>query len=1822
MRTPLLFLFLCIAQQGWTQLQANFSSNLQEVCVPSLIQLSDNSVAGGTAIVQWQWTNNGVAFSNLPNPALFLNAAGSYDICLQVMDAAGNRDTLCQSNYLTAFNGPTVFYSLLPTSGCSPLTVDFTNTTQLGDAPIQQWRWDFGDGTLDTLQAAPTHLYTTVGNFDVTLVAIDTNGCSASLLQSNVVTVHPNVTAAIALSSYQAQCGLPATLGMTGVGNSAGLSYSWDLGDNNLAVGQNISHNYTSAGCFSPTLTVSNTWCSATATIPSCISISDAPTAAFTISDSIHCAVPFSVQFTNTSSNATNYTWDFGDSTYAGIPSPGHTYNSISATDTVTYLHGLIPVILTANNGGCVDRDTQYIRGSILQAGIIRGNLPCTPDTAYYAAAVFNRSSYVSPVSYQWTLDNVASITGSTASAFYADSGAYNISVIVTDDLGCQDTSAIVALVGFVPTIDSITTDTNYVCRITDIDFRAYGDSFVDYWFWAFDDNSTAVGQNVNHNFQDTGFIMGTVTASFRGCFDTMSLDTYYIYPPIAAFSIEDTCSSLFVRFKDESIGAHRWFWDFGDTTTTTDTSSLQNPSYTYSSTGIFRVKLTVYNDSSNCVDTFSSPVLLIDPFADFDIPDSVCTVAEITPTNNSGGGISYWRAPGATPFSSVLPQPLFTYKQAGIYTLTLSIVALGGCIDSLQKTIYVAGLDTNMLRVPLPSCRSTLINFTDSSQGILSPIVGWQWGNGGTNSTTSQVYAFPGIQAMPLQVTNDWGCTFDLVDSFPVGGLFANLATNRDVCLGNVATFTAITSSPANRNAFGPYTYIWDFGDGNRDTTTRVTVQHLYDSVGGYTICLDVVDSLGCVTTLCRPDWVSVQDPTSLFTADTFFSSCPPLEVDFSNLSASGTLWTWSFGDGSISSLENPSHVYSTAGFYDVILSVEAFPGCADIDTILQMIQITGPTGQFTSPPSTQCAPYNTTFTASGNNIAGYTWLFGNGDFQTHSGGLADTAFYTYNQPGRFVPTVVLDDGMGCQVSIEADTIEILPSPIASFQPSSLTCGVDSVQYILDTFSTAWDTLYWSFPQGQPNSSTQQQPWVRYDSSTNAQAQLIVVQGLCADTLSLNTLVRLQLPPQAAFDLVYVDSCAPTRVQFLDRSTILGQDSIQSWQWNLGNGQTAQQADTSLYYDSANRYQIQLIVSDVNNCQDTLVQNITLYAPPTISITAPPTLCEGDSITIQANSSAPVLWQSSAWLSDSTALTPLTRVDSQQRYVVVATNAFGCQATDSLLLSPLPYLQATVVDSSQLCLGDSLTLQANSNGWPVIWRSNAFLPCTNCPNPIVAPNQTSWFYVTIDSNSTCLLGDSILVNVHPLPTPSVVGDSSICAGDSLLLQAAGGLFYQWSPNVLDSTNAQIWVQPVVNTTYQLSVQDSVGCTASLRYPIQVRSTNFTPLPDLTICRGDSVFLSLINGTNPTWQGLALSCTTCPTPTATPSDSSWYQVQYLNVNNCPIMDSLQVQVIDTRSFQALAVDSICGGDSVQLQVQGANAPIDWSPAATLSSATSTQPWAFPTVNTWYKVSLVAGNCAVEDSVWVVVKAPTIIAANDVTYCMGDSAQLLATGNANTYTWIPAMGLSDNWVVNPWVQVTNNQIYQVIGSGDCNTDTALATVQVQALPSLEVDSILTVTIGQLITLEANSNAADILWSPSADLSCANCWQTEWTVDSAAVFYVRAIDAQGCAVNDSIVLRLQHACVPDLVYVPNAFSPDGDGQNDVLYAQTGSVQTLLGFHIYNRWGELVFETRDFARGWDGRYKGQDVAPDVFGYVLQFECPQSGQVILKKGNITILR
>jgi gliding motility-associated-like protein len=163
---------------------------------------------------------------------------------------------------------------------------------------------------------------------------------------------------------------------------------------------------------------------------------------------------------------------------------------------------------------------------------------------------------------------------------------------------------------------------------------------------------------------------------------------------------------------------------------------------------------------------------------------------------------------------------------------------------------------------------------------------------------------------------------------------------------------------------------------------------------------------------------------------------------------------------------------------------------------------------------------------------------------------------------------------------------------------------------------------------------------------------------------------------------------------------------------------------------------------------------------------------------------------------------------------------------------------------------------------------------------------------------------------------------------------------------------------------------------------------------------------------------------------------------------------------------------------------------------------------------------------------------------------------------------------------------------------------------------------TVRAGDLVQLLATQRVGyQYNWQSDANMSNTISSNPTTNPDQTSVYYITVTDAQGCSKEDSIIIYVDNTfCEDPFIFVPNAFSPDGDGHNDIIYVHGGNI-TRINFVIYNRWGEEVFSSNDQQKGWDGTYKGKNCPPDVYGYYMTCQC-LDGAELTKKGNITLLR
>jgi gliding motility-associated-like protein len=237
--------------------------------------------------------------------------------------------------------------------------------------------------------------------------------------------------------------------------------------------------------------------------------------------------------------------------------------------------------------------------------------------------------------------------------------------------------------------------------------------------------------------------------------------------------------------------------------------------------------------------------------------------------------------------------------------------------------------------------------------------------------------------------------------------------------------------------------------------------------------------------------------------------------------------------------------------------------------------------------------------------------------------------------------------------------------------------------------------------------------------------------------------------------------------------------------------------------------------------------------------------------------------------------------------------------------------------------------------------------------------------------------------------------------------------------------------------------------------------------------------------------------------------------------------------------------------------------------------------------------------------------PVASISGNNTICAGESTTLTASGGG-TYTWNTG---ATSAAINVSPATTTN--YSVIVSiGNC-ADTANYTVTVVPNPVATAQSNVTINLGDNTTLTATGGGT-YQWFPPNGLSCTNCPNPVASPNSTTTYCVYVTDAAGCTDSACVTVTVEINCKP--VYVPNAFSPNGDGENDVLYVY-GNCISEMKFVIYNRWGEKVYEGTNPKEGWDGYFRGKAENTAVFAYYLEYKLLTGGEGN-KKGNISLIR
>lgn len=1405
--------------------EIHFGSSNVTGCFPLATQFSDSSLAGSGTINKWQWDFGDGNLSGLQNPQHTYTEVGSFNVSLKATNSYGCSTSKTVHNYINIQTGVRSGFSNATSETCNaPATISFLNESS-GTGTLS-YLWNFGDGSSSEL-ASPSHTYISSGSYTVSLIVNNATGCSDTLVKPRLITIG-NTTADFGIPKLV--CAQTPVI-ITNTSNPAPAGASWDFGDGTFSDSINTIKVFAKAGNYTVKMITNNGACMDSVT--KTLTVLAKPVVAFSALDTISCAAPFTVNFINQSSGTKNFTsktaavqtyyWDFGDGTNSSQQNPSHTYIKDGSYTVKLFI---------TNPSGCADSlvKTSYVR--IKKPVVSINGLPqngCGPLTHTFTSTI---RSLEAITSYHWNFGDGNTSDSISPTHMYTSPGAYNVTLTCTTADGCVDSvqKGNGILVGAKPTAN-YSADPLDVCAYQKINFIDKSAGNPDHWVWVFGDGGSATNQFPSHLYNDTGYFSVTLIAINNGCADTVThRNQVRIHPPVALFSFTKTCTDpMQVVFKDNSIGADYWLWNFGDGTTSTS----QNPTHNYGKAGSYEVSLTVTNQASGCSETRTETVQIIHEVADFNVSNSeTCRNAPVSfsAINSIPGhiGLYTWKFGDGNFVSDSSASVIHLYDKASAYNVTLILKDINGCLDSMTKplAITIDGPTAVFHSAVEGTCLNNMVNFVDSSYTDgRHPILqyNWNWGDGNTNNFSSgpfnHLYTSAANYTVSLAVTDASGCSDTLKK------------TNAVVISKPMAAFTAdtlsCTSEPINftNSSSGPsLTYLWDFGDGN--TSNQKNPVHLYPSEGIYTVSLSVNDKYGCSGYVSKPAYVRIGNPKADFSVSDTLGTCPPLIANFTNHSVNYSSWKWDFGDGSTSTERNPSHFYSTAGTFDAVLTIYSTSGC--ISQKAQRIKVNGPEGVLSYTGTDGCNPLQTSFQAHTKNNVSFIWDFNDGSTIATKD---SNAVHTYTMPGKYLPKMILEDANGCRVAvIGKDSIGVYGISASFDKNYTLVCDSGSVSFVNTSITNdAIGKYYWTFGDGSTSTSAQPNHLYNRPGSYKTSLKLVTQRG-CMDSVENPEPVVVNPGPAIAVK-GSAGACVPASIQFSGIVSNPDTSSI-SWDWDFANGnRSTGQFPVAQTYPKAGNFTITAIGLSSNGCSDTVRKSIEIYPLPDLSIAADTVVCVGSTQSLHVSGAQSFSWSPSKYLSCNNCSLTEARPDSAITYKVKGMSSKGCVSFDSVSLVVKYPFQLSFSKPDTLCVGRSVQLFAQG-AEKYSWFPQAGLDNPNISSPAASPGSTTTYQVIGSDSKGCFRDTAYVpVRVYPIPQINAGPDQTINVGKEIQIVPALSqdvTSVEWTPSIgiVSQNYPSVTVKPTESLEYTVRAKNAGGCVAEDKVSVYVLCNN------------------------------------------------------------------------------------------------------------------------------------------------------------------------------------------------------------------------------------------------------------------------------------------------------------------------------------------------------------------------------------------------------------
>ena len=536
--------------------------------------------------------------------------------------------------------------------------------------------------------------------------------------------------------------------------------------------------------------------------------------------------------------------------------------------------------------------------------------------------------------------------------------------------------------------------------------------------------------------------------------------------------------------------------------------------------------------------------------------------------------------------------------------------------------------------------------------------------------------------------------------------------------------------------------------------------------------------------------------------------------------------------------------------------------------------------------------------------------------------------------------------------------------------------------------------------------------------------------------------------------------------------------------------------------------------------------------------------------------------------------------------------------------------LNIKAITPTIICPGSSLTLAIHKNK-----ECGSLVPLaydTNFVHRVVRDNDTTYTFYFDKPGSGYIHGslmgcvlhkDSVLVEVTPARYSLDLGpDTVICPSNPILLNAGKGFAsYLWQDGSSDST-----LTITAPGTYYLTVVNSCGAT----YSDTIRVADHPPIPinigpDRTKCNNDTLVITAPAGfTSYVWTpNYNISSPITQQVIVSPQKDTSYTVAAEKSPGCFAYDTIRITVKKSPLINLGADTSICKGDTLNLDAGPGFDHYLWS------NGINQQQLAVNQAGTFSVIATTPDGCSSADTVKLlsIFNLPKPDLGPDSVVCTGQSRILKPKGNYASYLW--NTGATSNTIA---VSLPGQYSLFVVDANGCKgADTTIIPSMATPPTAFLGEDTTLCTYGTLVlTLQGSFNQR--LWSTGSTASSIK-------VTQAGSYWLQVTDNNNCKGRDTVVV-IQKQCSEGL-YVPSAFTPNGDGLNDLLRPLLFGNIKFMKFQIFNRWGEIIFQTNTPGQGWDGNYKGQKQDPGVFVWMCNYQL-DGKQIENSSGTFVLIR